>query len=298
MNAGFEQLRTEERAAIFQGSKSFSLSSLLFRAGERQGAWSLYNWCRYVDDQIDLAQSAEEANQKVHQVVRQTTLAFQDWTEAEGPYRSLGWAAENYHFDETHALELIQGLRLDSIGPNLGTEADLLHYCYCVAGTVGLMMCSVMGVTDPASRQHAIALGQAMQLTNIARDLQEDWDRGRCYIPNSWLLEAGLSRQDFGEFPYLRLPLQKKLLTLAETHYRFGLMGLPYLPWRARLAVASAGLIYRAIGRKIQTEPLRYLRSRAYVPLFEKIYWFCKALSLAWLAGKTQPGVTGGGTLK
>ena len=69
----------------------------------------------------------------------------------------------------------------------IDTEHELLRYCYRAAGVVGLMMCRVFGVTDQRALRHAKSLGIAMQLTNIARDVREDWQRGRCYLPQSWL---------------------------------------------------------------------------------------------------------------
>ena len=81
-------------------------------------------------------------------------------------------------------------------GQRYETLDDLLLYCYRVAGTVGLMMTHVMGVSNEKALSHAAAMGMGMQLTNIARDLIEDHERGRIYLPLSWLAEAGLPPEE------------------------------------------------------------------------------------------------------
>ena len=86
--------------------------------------------------------------------------------------------------------ELIRGIESDLQPVMVGTEAELLRYCYRVAGTVGLLMCDVLGVHDSRAKAHAIDLGIGMQLTNIARDVQEDAGMGRRYVPVSGLMKS------------------------------------------------------------------------------------------------------------
>jgi phytoene synthase len=128
-----------------------------------------------------------------------------------------------------------------------------LLYGYRVAGTVGLMMARVIGATDEAAHKHAVDLGIAMQLTNIARDVLDDARVGRVYLPLSWLAEAGVPAQDIAE-PRHRPALAGLVLRLvreAAVYYASGDQGLRYLPFRSACAVAAAREVYAAIGTKV-----------------------------------------------
>ena len=117
------------------------------------------------------------------------------------------------------------------------------------------MLTHVMGVSDEKALRHAAAMGMAMQLTNIARDLLEDHGQGRVYLPLSWLAEAGLppGRSGPAGAP-LRAGgiLARRLLALAGDYYRSGDAGLRYLPLRSACAVAAARHIYAAIGHQVR----------------------------------------------
>ena len=103
------------------------------------------------------------------------------------------------------------------------------------------MMCGVLGVSDVAARRHAIDLGMAMQLTNICRDVLEDRERGRVYVPAEWL----------GEDPDRAMPAAvQQLLALADRYYASADRGLGYLEPRSALAVRTARLVYAEIGRE------------------------------------------------
>jgi phytoene synthase len=133
---------------------------------------------------------------------------------------------------------------MDLEGFRVQTQEDLERYCYHAAGTVGLMMTSLMGVTDRSADRHAVALGVAMQMTNIARDVREDAERGRSYLPGiANVLEADSDQISEGV---------AEILALAEDRYNLAIEGLPYLPWRCRMAIRVALEVYREIGREIQ----------------------------------------------
>ena len=140
----------------------------------------------------------------------------------------------------------------------LSSEADLLRYSYRVAGTVGLLMCEVLNSEVLDAKAYAIDLGIAMQLTNIARDVLEDAQMGRRYIPADWI--NGLSPNDIclaSTAPNGVNAMQVKaaiirLLELAERFYQSGARGFPYLPSRAHLGIAVAARIYRQIGVQLE----------------------------------------------
>ncbi len=177
------------------------------------------------------------------------------------------------------AEELVAGMAMD-VGPvRYDSYADLLVYCYRVAGTVGLMMARVMGVTDERALYLAAKLGMAMQLTNICRDVVEDAGRDRVYLP-SQLLDGGT--------PYA----VSVLLRRADALYRSGDEGLPALPGRCAAAIRAARLIYADIGRVIAAREFDVHAGRAVVPRWRKLWLSLRALAetAVWrLGGRTHP---------
>ncbi len=274
-----ETLTAQEsgQSEIFKGSKSFSLASLFFDKKQKHGAWALYRWCRFVDDEIDEA-PINQIPAKLADVKQSTRLAFKNPNECFGAYKTLGWAAHTFSLQEKHTLDLIAGLEMDFQGAVINDEEELLKYCYYVAGTVGLMMCSIMGVRNVQAYIHAEALGKAMQLTNIARDLTEDLQRNRIYVPLTWLNEKNITPDVFFEDSEVRAIFSLKLIKLSEKYYEQGFAGIRYLPFRAALAVSAAAFIYRSIGLKIKKNPIHYQQHRAIVPLYKKIFWILRGL--------------------
>ena len=255
-----------------KGSKSFSLASLFFDSETKISSWYLYSWCRYCDDLVDFAKPEEIKN--VVTDLRQCTLkALQGQAQQNHPWPALQMISAQHKLPTQYALDLIEGFERDALKKPIQDEADLLNYCYNVASAVGLMMCHIMTISSNEALKHAVALGRAMQMTNISRDVQEDFQHGRLYLPVTWLNEAGLNEKKFLE-PKNRAQLYiviRRLLAKAEENYQYGQRGLIYLPTRAAWAVASALRIYRAIGRKIENDIELSLNSRTTISKTHKI---------------------------
>lgn len=176
---------------------------------------------------------------------------------------------------------------MDVDGAKIQDEEQLLDYCYCVAGTVGLMMCYVMGVKSEQAYSHALSMGQAMQLTNIARDVAEDLNINRIYFPRTWLKEFNLGEENFKDHKQQWPQLVERLLSKADQAYENGFAGLRYLNFRAALAVIIAGFVYRDIGSKIRRSIPRSFEKRIYTTTFEKILLLVRAAgTLCWLRVK------------
>lgn len=262
------------RAQIRAGSKSFAFASFFFSKREREGAWLLYSWCRACDDRIDRAADRAAALAALAELERDTLRAAGgDPTLADPVFRGLAVVMREFHIPSKYPLDLLRGMRMDVEGREYRTLAELEEYCYCVAGVVGLMMCHVMGLSSDRALPHAVALGSAMQLTNICRDLDEDLALGRIYVPEDFLREAGLTRAGFGTPAGRRCwpALAARLLDAADERYREGVAGLGYLPFRAALAVAIAGRVYRRIGVKLRARGARAWEERTYTRLPEKL---------------------------
>ncbi|MGH7872837.1 MAG: phytoene/squalene synthase family protein [Candidatus Binatia bacterium] len=266
----------ECRAIITKGSKSFSMAARLFDPAIRDAAFFLYGWCRYCDDQVDQVgktESPAELAQRLHALKEDTAAAFTPSHQHEPVFIALQYIVHRYSIPAHYALELIEGMAMDARGVHYATLDELLLYCYRVAGTVGLMMAHVMGLRDECALRNAADLGIAMQLTNIARDIIEDADMGRIYLPSAWLQEVGIEPAEITA-PRHREELAiltVRLLHEAERFYRSGDLGLWHLSFRSACAVTAARHVYSEIGRLLRVKGKRAWDERTYVTGARKI---------------------------
>jgi phytoene synthase len=271
----------ECREMITKGSKSFSLAARIFDPRTRDSAFLLYGWCRYCDDVVDSHshESREALEKRVDALRTETARAFtaaaerSSFTGSHTVFTALSIVAGRHGLKPGPALDLIEGMAMDARREQPDDEAGLELYCYRVAGTVGLLMAGIMGAGDERAPLHAQALGSAMQMTNIARDIRDDFEMGRVYLPESWLRQAGVKREDIlrPENREKLVSLVQRLLALAEVRYREGEAGLRYLPWRSGLAVAAASAVYREIGRQVARRGASAWDSRTVVSLSRKL---------------------------
>jgi phytoene synthase len=162
---------------------------------------------------------------------------------------------------------------MDVVGEQPESREDLLLYCWRVAGVVGVMLCHVFGVSRAEARRHAAHLGMAMQLTNVCRDVLEDWERGRLYVPDELLELHGARslRERLGQ-PLPReaaTPLSRaiaQLLDEADVLYRSADAGFSALPFRAALGSRIARHVYAAIGHRLRATNCNPFAGRAVVP--------------------------------
>lgn len=259
-----------------KGSRSFSLAALFFDRDTYEDATLLYAWCRHCDDEVDslTGESVGSLLAKVQQLEEKTRRACAGEEMAEEPFRSFGALVRKHQIPLSYPLELLEGMAMDARCVEYETLADLEIYAYRVAGTVGLMMSRILGVSDPRAERHAMRLGIAMQLTNISRDVREDAGLGRVYLPLSWLRRAGVEPEALGDpraWPRVA-PVVRELVEAAEAAYEEGNQGLRYLPARAALAIAAASGIYRAIGHRVVKRGGRAWETRTVVPLPRKLW--------------------------
>lgn len=258
-------------------SKSFSLASRLLPGEVRDRAVAVYAWCRRADDAVDLAGAEDEA--AALGVLRaELDEVYAGRPLGEPALRAFQRTVRDRGIPKRYPEDLLEGMEMDVLGQRYETKDQLLQYCYCVAGSVGLMMCHVMGIKDEAALRNAAHLGMAMQLTNICRDVEEDWGRGRLYIPESLLARCGVSNlagELGGPFPeHARQPVALaigRLLDDAERYYVSGDEGLAALSWRCALAIRTARTVYSAIGSRIRRADCDPLAGRAFVPLRRKL---------------------------
>ncbi len=261
------------RETMQAGSKSFSLAALLFDREHREAARYLYSWCRFCDDAVDSAASNSQAEIQLSELIRLTRMALDSGPVEHAAFEAFRELCKTYQIPELYPLELLEGMRMDVEGRTYHSLAALDLYCYRVASVVGLMMVHIMGVSSAKALQHAAHTGLAMQMTNIARDIKDDFQMGRIYLPDRWFEDAGSTKpkisDQFNSAAFT--PLAARLVAEAEGLYQSGREGLVYLPFRAALAVAAAQDIYREIGRQVIRRGPHAWDSRTVVPLHRKI---------------------------
>lgn len=259
----------EAAAVLAAGSKTFHFASLFLPRACRADAALLYALCRYIDDVADEADDPDQA--------RTALEALSAELRGDRPPRPFIATVlemfERCDIDVRAALDLVRGVEEDLSEVRLADDAALVRYGYLVAGTVGLMMCGVLGVRAREALPHAIDLGVAMQITNICRDVAEDARLGRVYLPATRLRAVGVDPTPEGVLEGAE-GVQRvvyDLLAMAERYYRSAEEGMAFIPFRARLAILVAARVYRAIGQKLLRDGGDPLRGRTVVPLGEKL---------------------------
>jgi phytoene synthase len=282
-------------AVIARHSRSFSLAARLLPPAVRADAIVLYAWCRHADDLVDEAPRGT-ATEALAGLRAATADLFADPTAAcaaAEPLRAAFAALViRRGLPAAYVDELLAGMEMDLLHDRYPTVATLLPYCHRVAGVVGLMMCHVLGIKDPRALRHAAHLGIAMQLTNIARDVAEDWARGRLYLPlellgtaASPLARALDHRAALAAEWRSQLALATHgILDLADRYYASGVRGLPALSPRCALAIRAAQRLYQAIGTVLRRRACDPLTGRAVVPTHDKVVLIGAALCDSLLA--------------
>lgn len=274
---------------IARGSKSFAAASRLFDRTTRERVWLLYAWCRACDDiadEQDLGGAlgttpGGDAGERLASIRRLTDLAMAGLPTGNSSFDALGVVARECGLTRAMAEDVIDGFALDAQDWAPRCEADLLRYCFHVAGAVGVMMAVVMGVppSDEDTLDRACDLGLAFQLGNIARDVAEDDRGGRCYLPAEWLAEADIPPGEQLR-PCYRAALVKvaaRLAALAADYEASARVGAARLGFRQRWAILSAAGIYGAIARKVAAGGPHVWDRRVFTSRGEKLRWVLRA---------------------
>ena len=290
------------KAAIKGGSKSFRLASLFLNRQSQWGSYLLYRWCRYCDDQVDQAPSDAEAEAALEQLRLETTRALNGEACPTGsPFAALPLLRHQFQIPDNYFFDLLEGFRRDVVGEPILTLDDLLIYCYHVAGVVGLMMSHILQVKTSEALRPADQMGRAMQLTNICRDIGEDYKLQRLYIPRQWLTEFGITAATLlaPETESKLVNLRQKLLLLADELYAEGRKGLVYLPFRAAWSISVASFLYQGIGHEIQKRGALALHQRTILTPLQKLksvaqgtFFFGKLLWQHWIQRRTERSTT------
>ncbi|MEC8382472.1 MAG: phytoene/squalene synthase family protein [Myxococcota bacterium] len=267
--------------AIFQHhAKSFWLASLFLPSDRRDDAAVIYAFCRLVDDAADEAPNVKIAELALAQI----DAELNGQKPARPIIHAFLEAVDRLQLPLNAAKDLMRGVRTDLEAVRIADDWHLAQYSYRVAGTVGLLMCGVLGVRNKAAYPYAVELGIGMQMTNICRDVLEDARRDRVYLPKTRLEAAGSSPQAVLSEEITvqaRTSVVSQLLHSADVFYERANFGMHFIPFRTRVAIVVASTVYREIGHKLrkhhQNDPFH---GRTIVSSAMKLWCIFKAIAL------------------
>ncbi|MYA70949.1 phytoene/squalene synthase family protein [Candidatus Poribacteria bacterium] len=275
--------KAEENRAAFEyarkitahSSKSFYFSAQMLPTERRWATFALYGFCRHCDNLIDTPRQRTETEilREIQRLTEELHIAYNTGESQDPIIRTFILVAKAYNIPIAYPLDLLKGVAMDVQQTRYQTFDELSLFCYRVAAVVGLMMTSVLGYKDERAFGYAKQLGIAMQLTNILRDIKEDKEMGRLYIPQTDLTQFGVTEQDiFDEkmTPQLRV-LMKFQIERANQYYTEAMPGISLLKTESQYAIYSAAKIYRGILRKIEERDYNPFLSRVFVTSTEKI---------------------------
>lgn len=256
-------------------SKSFYVSARILPYDRRWATYALYGFCRYCDNLIDTPRqrTRSEIFGEIDFLTEELQIAY-NTNESEHPViRAFILVAERYGIPFEYPLDLLKGVAMDLQQARYKTFDELTFFCYRVAAVVGLMMTHVLGYKDTRAFEYAKRLGIAMQLTNILRDIKEDKEMGRIYLPEMDLDLFGVSVQDILNermTPQVRA-LMKFQIKRADRYYSEAIPGISLLKTESQYAIYSSAKIYRGILRKIEAQNYNPFLNRVFVPPIQKI---------------------------
>ncbi|WP_217915469.1 phytoene/squalene synthase family protein [Miltoncostaea marina] len=265
----------EARATTRRVARTFALACRMLPGAVRDDVYMLYLVFRTLDDLVD--ERRDDAAARV--------AAVEAWARGEPPAHGaptpevaiLDRMAARHPLPRWAFADFCAGMRADVAGEAPADEAEVDRYCYRVAGTVGVVMSRVLGARDQARADAAaVTLGQAMQRTNILRDIDEDAAGGRVYVAEGTLRRFG---GPAALAPGARDALLRDQIARADALYRLAIPEIAQLR-RGRRAIASAAAMYREILRQIEREGYGARAGRAVVPRGRRLVLAARAGAL------------------
>lgn len=248
-------------------AKSFYFANKLLPKLKRDAAYSIYGFCRYADNIVDNPRNRniEEIKNEILNLKNELILAYK-YKESEHPIlSSFIYYADYFKIPIEYPLDLLDGVLMDTEVKEFDKFEELYVYCYKVASVVGLMMCYILGFKSNEALVYAEKMGIAMQLTNILRDIKEDKNKARIYLPKQDLIKFNVSKEQiFNEkFDKNLQNLVKYYTDKAQNYYNESYFGINLLDKNARFSIFAAGRIYSEILIKI--------KNNEYNPFLERV---------------------------
>ena len=276
-------------------SRSFFTASRFLPRDKRRSVRALYAFCRKSDDIVDKPPFGMRDPEAVrHALASWQSRSLAQTADGRDPV-ALAWsdARRQYGIPPRYAEQLIQGVARDITERRYRTFAELTSYCYGVAATVGLMSMHIIGFSGVEAIPYALKLGVALQLTNVLRDVGEDWEAGRLYLPLEDLSRFGLDEMDIeaGIVDDRWRAFMRFQIGRTRQLYEEAWPGIALLHSDGRLAIVAAAELYRAILADIEDHDYDVFSRRAHVNAWGKL----RRLPAIWWRSKTIQGPAANG---
>jgi phytoene synthase len=263
----------EAEALTKKNAKTFYFASHFLPKEQRLAAYAVYAICRISDDSVDEAEGF--ANRSgLDQARRDIESAYGDGAISSNILLAFRATVQRYQIPRLYFDELLDGMEMDLTKSRYADFDELYCYCYKVAGVIGLIMLSLFGQRDPRAPEHAVQLGVAMQLTNILRDIKEDLEMGRVYLPQDEMARFGVSEADLalGQVTERLKDLLRFQIARAREYYTHAAEGIRMIAQiRSRLVALVMKEIYAGILREIERSGYDVFSQRAHVSGGEKL---------------------------
>ena len=253
----------ECRAITRREAKNFYYAFFTLPLAQRKAISVAYAFCRYCDDSVDQVASSQDKLSALNALRSDLRSAYLG-NPTSPVFLALADVAEKYQIPQEHFQEVITGVESDLVKTRYENFEALRQYCYQVASVVGLICLQIFGYKDPEAIPHAVDLGLAMQLTNISRDVREDLDYGRIYLPQDEMARFGYSEEELhaGVVNEQFIRLMRFQTQRARSYFRSGFKLLPYLSRRSRACPAVLGQLYWKILEGIEAADYDVLHHR------------------------------------
>jgi len=269
-DAALQQAYKHAEIVTAEHSKSFHFASGLLPEEKRSAVRALYAFCRTVDDIVDESTDEERESQLDYWRGMIETGSFSD-----NDLVAAAWAdtLTRYHIPRHYALQLIDGVNRDIFQARYQTFDELATYCYGVASTVGLMSMYIVGFKNNTAVPYAIKLGVALQMTNILRDVGEDYCNGRLYLPREELTFHGIREEDIagGRITDNWRQFMKFQIERTRLLYKDSWEGVKMLEREGQLAIGAASVFYQGILDDIEKHDYDVFTRRASLSAVGKI---------------------------
>lgn len=269
------------RAITRTHAKTFYMATRFLPYHKQRSIFAVYGLCRYLDDLVDETEDLIKHEKISHADVLKRTESFK--IKLISTYRGVEHSnpillafsdvLNRFQISLEYPLTLLDGVRMDLTKKRYNTFEELYEYSYKVASVVGLMTSEIFGYNNPKALNHAVDLGIAMQLTNILRDVGEDLNMNRIYLPKEDLDAFNISEEEL--FERQATPKFKEMMQFqierANRYYKSADVGIGMLEKDSRLPVMLARENYCRILNKIAENDYQVFNTRAYLNSTEKL---------------------------
>ncbi|MDL1892684.1 phytoene/squalene synthase family protein [Sphingobacteriales bacterium CHB3] len=258
-------------------AKTFYFASHVLPREKRLAAYAVYSFCRYADEIADHGSAVGDrvqAKRRLADLQNQLRYLYTNSPLMDKKLLAFRDTVFRYGIPENYFKDLLRGVEMDLEKKRFADFAELNDYCYCVASVVGLIMTKIFGASDETALQHAADLGTAMQLTNILRDVGEDYRRGRIYLPQDEMANFGYSERDLrdGNVTQNFKRLMEFQIDRARRYYESAEQGIPMLTNDgSRFCVRLMSRTYARILDRIEKNSFNVFTVRAHVPFVQKL---------------------------